>query len=58
MAIPGEPYGFAVLRAAQAAGDFEVLEKRGRRVLRIHLGADPDASLATLVEALTAVRGA
>ncbi len=51
-AIPGEKYGFAVLRAAQAAGDYEVLERRGRRVLRVHLGADPDAALAQLARAL------
>jgi hypothetical protein len=50
--IPGEPYGFGVLRAAQAAGDFAVLETRGRRVLRVHLGADADAGLAALVKAL------
>jgi hypothetical protein len=50
--IPGEPYGFGLLRAAQAAGDFQVLETRGRRVLRIHLGSDADAALATLVQAL------
>ena len=51
VAIPGERYGFAILRAAQAAGDFEVLETRGRRVLRIHLGADADAGLARLARA-------
>ncbi len=50
--IPGEPYGFGRLRAAQAAGDFAVLEARGRRVLRVHLGSDPDAALAALVKAL------
>lgn len=50
--IPGEPYGFATLRASQAAGDYEVLEKRGRRVLRVHLGEDPDAALARLASAL------
>src|SRR5262249_50292628 len=30
--IPGEWYGFRTLRDAQAAGDFEVLGRRGRRV--------------------------
>ena len=54
LAIPGEPYGFGVLRAAQAAGDFTVLEERGRRVLRVHLGADPDIALAELVSSLPA----
>ena len=51
LAIPGEPYGFGVLRAAQAAGDFEVLEKRGRRVMRVHLGSAPDAGLDRLARA-------
>ncbi len=54
LAIPGEPYGFGVLRAAQAAGDFQVLESRGRRVLRVHLGTDIDAGLQQLVHALSA----
>jgi transaldolase/glucose-6-phosphate isomerase len=52
LAIPGERYGFGVLRAAQAAGDFEVLEKRGRRVLRLHLGREVDAGLESLARAL------
>lgn len=52
--VPGEPFTFAVLRAAQAAGDFEVLETRGRRVLRVHLGADADAGLAALAKAAAA----
>jgi len=50
--IPGERYGFGVLRAAQAAGDYEVLERRGRRVLRVHLGSDPDAGLVALARSL------
>ncbi len=54
--IPGAPETFGTLISAQAAGDFEALEAHGRPVLRIHLGADPDAglaALATLVEAAT-----
>ncbi len=39
--IPGEPFGFETLVAAQAQGDFEALAARGRRALRIHL-ADGD----------------
>lgn len=54
LAIPGEQYSFGVLRAAQAAGDFQVLETRGRRVLRVHLGTDIDAGLQQLVQALQA----
>jgi glucose-6-phosphate isomerase len=52
--IPGRPHGFADLIAAQALGDFEVLARRGRRVLRVHLGADPDRTLEALVEAFAA----
>jgi glucose-6-phosphate isomerase len=38
--IPGARYSFGVVIDAQAAGDLAVLESRGRRALRIHLGAD------------------
>jgi hypothetical protein len=46
--IPGEPYGFDLLRRAQAAGDYEVLGRRGRRVVRLHLAGDVAAALARL----------
>jgi glucose-6-phosphate isomerase len=35
--IPGRPFGFARLIRAQAAGDFESLRERGRRVARVHM---------------------
>jgi transaldolase/glucose-6-phosphate isomerase len=35
--IPGKPYGFRRLISAQAAGDFEALRERGRRVVRVTL---------------------
>jgi hypothetical protein len=35
--IPGKPFGFARLIRAQAAGDFESLKERGRRVARTRL---------------------
>jgi transaldolase/glucose-6-phosphate isomerase len=35
--IPGKPFGFRRLIRAQAAGDFESLKERGRRVARINL---------------------
>jgi transaldolase/glucose-6-phosphate isomerase len=35
--IPGRPFGFARLIRAQAAGDFESLKERGRRVARVRL---------------------
>jgi hypothetical protein len=37
LAIPGKPFGFGKLIRAQAAGDFESLKERGRRVARIRL---------------------
>jgi len=52
--IPGEPYGFGALRRAQAAGDYEVLAGRGRRVIRVHLGADVEGGLEALTRAVTA----
>ena len=38
--------------AAQARGDFAVLAERGRRALRVHLGKDVAAGLATLTNAV------
>jgi glucose-6-phosphate isomerase len=35
--IPGKPFGFAQFIRAQAAGDFESLKERGRRVARVRL---------------------
>ena len=36
--IPGKPFGFRRLIRAQAAGDFESLKERGRRVARVEIG--------------------
>jgi len=51
VAIPDQKYSFGVVIAAQAAGDLAVLESRGRRALRVHLGKDVAAGLKTLVAA-------
>jgi transaldolase/glucose-6-phosphate isomerase len=48
LAVPGKPYTFGIVKAAQARGDFQVLAERGRRALRVHLGPDVAAGLATL----------
>ena len=37
LAIPGKPFGFRRLIAAQAAGDFQSLRERGRRIVRVRL---------------------
>jgi hypothetical protein len=46
--VPGRSYTFGVVKSAQARGDFDVLSERGRRALRLHLGADVDAGLDVL----------
>lgn len=43
--IPGQQFSFGVVKAAQARGDFDVLAERGRRALRVHVGADVAAGL-------------
>jgi transaldolase/glucose-6-phosphate isomerase len=53
--IPGEPYTFGVLKAAQALGDFVCLGKRNRRAIRVHLGADVEAGLKKLQAAVEKV---
>jgi transaldolase / glucose-6-phosphate isomerase len=51
IAIPGEPYSFGVLKAAQAAGDLEALMDKERRALRLHLHGDLKAGLQILIDA-------
>jgi transaldolase / glucose-6-phosphate isomerase len=46
--VLGQKYTFGVVKAAQARGDFAVLAERGRRVLRVHLGAHVAAGLSKL----------
>jgi transaldolase/glucose-6-phosphate isomerase len=46
--VPGEHYTFGALIDAQAAGDLQSLESHGLPVLRVHLGEDVDAGLASL----------
>jgi transaldolase/glucose-6-phosphate isomerase len=50
--VPDQKYTFGVVKAAQARGDFAVLAERGRRALRVHLGKDVKAGLATLQAAV------
>jgi glucose-6-phosphate isomerase len=52
--IPGWPYTFGQLIDAQASGDHAAIESHELPILRIHLGADPDAGLAALERALDA----
>lgn len=49
--VPGKPYTFGQLQAAQAAGDRQTLARRGRPLLRLHL-TDRRAGMAQLLAAL------
>ncbi len=53
LAIPGNAYSFGVVKAAQALGDLDVLAQRGRRALRVHIGADVESGLRALGDAIT-----
>jgi transaldolase/glucose-6-phosphate isomerase len=55
--VPGQKYTFGVVKAAQARGDFEVLAARGRRALRVHLGANVSDDLMKLEAAINAALG-
>lgn len=55
--VPGQKYTFGTLRDAQALGDLQVLLKRGRRAIRVHLGADIDGGLRTLAQTIAKVMG-
>ena len=51
--IPGEPYDFMALKRAQARGDLEALQAKGRRVVRFHLPAGSiSAGLERLLDAI------
>lgn len=55
--VPDQKYSFGIVKAAQARGDFAVLNERGRRALRVHLESDVSAGLdklaAVIKQALT-----
>jgi len=53
-AIPGKAYTFGQLIDAQAIGDARTLQDHKLPVLRINLGSDPDAGIASLERALAA----
>jgi transaldolase/glucose-6-phosphate isomerase len=50
--IPGMNVGFRTLLAAQALGDWQSLDKRNRRGLRIHLKGEIDPALRALIGAV------
>ncbi|HEX2225087.1 MAG TPA: phosphoheptose isomerase, partial [Thermoanaerobaculia bacterium] len=51
MPVPETQYTFGTLIRAQAEGDRQALEQRGRKVLRVQLGTGGQAALAALVDA-------
>ena len=51
LAVPGRPYDFATLQAAQAGGDRQALAGRDRPLLHLHL-TDRAAGLGQLLEAV------
>jgi glucose-6-phosphate isomerase len=58
LSIPGEAYGFSILKQAQALGDLRSLESKQRRVIRLHIKKDVPAQLARLGELVDkAVKG-
>lgn len=52
MEVPGQKFTFGVVKAAQGLGDFQVLAERGRRALRVHLGADVSAGLLKVLQCI------
>lgn len=50
--IPGMSVGFRTLIAAQALGDFQSLDKRNRRGVRVHIKGDLERGLASLSQAI------
>jgi transaldolase/glucose-6-phosphate isomerase len=56
--LPGEKFGFGVLKQAQALGDFESLSKRERRAIRVDLGSDIVGGLKKILAAVQQFEGA
>jgi glucose-6-phosphate isomerase len=50
--IPGEPFSFGVLETAQAVGDFQSLDREGRRALLIDVPRRDPTLLAAITSAL------
>ena len=53
--IPGQSYTFSILKQAQAQGDFRSLATRGRRAIRVDLGANAFAGLRRLRELIAEI---
>ncbi|TAN25409.1 MAG: bifunctional transaldolase/phosoglucose isomerase [Actinomycetota bacterium] len=55
--VPGHGYTFGLVKESQARGDFDVLAKRARRVVRIHIASDLEAGLDRLAEMFADILG-
>jgi len=53
--VPGRNFTFGAVKAAQSRGDFQVLNQRGRRALRVHLSAPLENRLRQLNRAVEAL---
>jgi glucose-6-phosphate isomerase/transaldolase/glucose-6-phosphate isomerase len=51
--VPGEPFSFGVLELAQGVGDFQSLDRTGRRALHVHLPRRDPALLGEVSRRLT-----
>ncbi|MBI2328829.1 MAG: bifunctional transaldolase/phosoglucose isomerase [Chloroflexi bacterium] len=51
--IPGKPYTFGVVADAQAMGDFQALQSRGQRVIRVHFSRCSVGDISGLINELT-----
>jgi glucose-6-phosphate isomerase len=52
--IPGEPHTFGVMKAAQALGDLQSLQRRERRAVRLHIAGPAARGLDEVATALQA----
>ncbi|MBI4341914.1 MAG: glucose-6-phosphate isomerase [Candidatus Omnitrophica bacterium] len=50
--IPGERFSFSVLKQAQALGDFQAMQQKGRRILHIHFRGNAHHTVQRLLSAL------
>jgi transaldolase / glucose-6-phosphate isomerase len=55
LAVPDEPFSFGVLEMAQALGDFQSLDRSGRRAVHVHLPRRDPALLKRVVDRLLQV---
>jgi transaldolase/glucose-6-phosphate isomerase len=53
LAVPETDYTFGRLIAAQSVGDYQAMQQRDRRVLRVNVGSDRVEGLAALQAALS-----